>query len=182
MKKIGFLMVILIFISCSPTTRTALNIKKSTSSKFLNIEGSYIDDNSRFYLYENNLVVRLLLGSGIDINFLKNQNYPDGYGWYFIEGDKITIQFWVRGEGSPYVVVEHIGKITHSNRFVIEKSRQFSSSLFGNSNIVKDVRNVECIFRSEVKPDSLNPWVPIDSISYKKALGKSVWKKKFNGI
>jgi hypothetical protein len=182
MKKIYILSWIFLLTSCSSIHRTALNLKRSNSAKYLNIQGSYVDDNSRFYLYKNNLVVRFLLGAELDINLHKIRKDPGGYGWYFIEGDKITIQFWVRGEGSPYVVVEHIGKITHSNRFVIEKSRQFSSSLFDNSNIVKDVRNVECIFRSEVKPDSLNPWVPIDSISYKKALGKSVWKKKFNGI
>jgi hypothetical protein len=148
---------------------------------YIHLNGYYTDGNNRFYLYSNNILIRHMIGSDFKIERYKNQRGPYDYGWFFIEQNKITIQFYVSAEGSPYVIVEEKGRIINEFQFILEESKQLTSGLFGKSTIRKDKINNVFIYRNDIKPDSMNPWIPIDSISYEKAKGKNTWRKKFNG-
>lgn len=182
MKFIPCIFICLLLISCSPTKRLGLDISRSVDPVKLNIKGSFSDGFNRIYLYENNVLIRRLVGPEFNISDLKKQNYPDGYGWYFIEGNNIVLQYYVRAEGSPYVIVETKGIILNQYVIQVESIKEIGGNLLWKSKIREDRDTSQFIFREEIKPDSVNPWVPIDDTSYQQALSKRIWRKKFNGI
>lgn len=181
MRYLILICISLFFQSCNSIVRTSLNINKSINPTQLSINGSYSDGFNRFYLYSNNIMIRYIVGDEFNIENYKKHKEPYGYGWYFIDGNKITLQYYVSAEGPPYVVVVYDGKIVNGYKFIIDSERQLSASLMGKNEISRKKVNNEYLFKKEVKPDSINPWVPIDSISYQNALNKNIWRKKFNG-
>ena len=88
---------------------------------------------------------------------LKKQNYPVGYGWYFIEGNKIVLQYYVLVEGSPYVIVETKGTILNQFVIQVESTKEIGGNLLWKSTIREDRDTLQFIFREEIKPDSVNP-------------------------
>ncbi|MCB0648422.1 MAG: hypothetical protein KDC49_17245 [Saprospiraceae bacterium] len=182
MKFIPSIYICFLLISCFPTKRLSLDISKSVAPAKLNLAGSFSDGFNRIYLYENNVLIRRLVAPEFNIRDLKRQNYPGGYGWYFIEGNNIVLQYYVRAEGAPYVIVETKGIILNQYVIQVESIKEIGGNLLWKSTIREDIDTSQFIFREEIKPDSVNPWVPIDDTSYQQALSKRIWRKKFNGF
>lgn len=157
MQIILSIFICFLLIDCSPTKRLSLNVSRSTDPVKLNLAGSFSDRFNRIYLYENNVLIRRLVDPNFNIMDLKKQNYPVGYGWYFIEGNKIVLQYYVLVEGSPYVIVETKGTILNQFVIQVESTKEIGGNLLWKSTIREDRDTLQFIFREEIKPDSVNP-------------------------